>query len=223
MARDTQGEQGRRTPWPRPAIAALLVPMAVLLAPAGAGAATSRASNGGVTGTVTAVDGAGHAFTVRTATGSVVSVKVIATTAYKDSSVKVAAFDDVKVGRSVAVIGSSAHGIDTAVIVIIGGSGSGPAAPGAGFGAPGRFRPGVVGKVTSVDAAKHTFVVKAATGSVTVQVSSSTTYRDRGAPGTSFSAVKVGSEVAVIGTRSGRVERATAVLIGFAVPAGARG
>lgn len=208
------------------AIAAALLPAPALLATGTAGASVVRATSGSIQGTVVAVDAAAHAFTVRTASGSKVTVKVTSATAYKDSSIASPTFADVKVGRSVAVIGSAANAVDTAAIVIIGGPGplgapGGP--PGAGFGGHGGFRPGVFGTVRSVDPARHTFELRTATGSVTVDVLSSTAFRDRGRTRATFSSLQVGAQVAVVGTRSGDVEKAKLVILGgFRGPGGLR-
>ena len=217
--RDSRRRAGRRGLGRGALIAAAILPSPALLAAGTAGASVVPATGGSIQGTVVAVATAAHAFTVRTASGSRVTVKVTSATAYKDSFVASPTFADVKVGRSVAVIGSAANGVDTAAIVIIGG----PSPLGAGFGGPGGFRPGVLGTVSSVDAARHRFVVRTATGSVTVDVLSSTTLRDRGRTTATFSSLKVGEKVAVVGTSSGGVEKATSVILGgFRGPGGLR-
>ena len=193
----------------------------LLVAPASVGAATSRASSGSTVGTVTSVDVRANTFVVRTPTGSKVAVKVTSATAYRDSLVRAPSFTDVKVGVSVAVIGTAAHGVETAAIVIVGGAGgsSPSSAGGPVFGGPGGSRPGLFGKVTAVDAAKGTFTVQTARGAkVTVKVTKATAYRDRGKAKAGLSDVKVGSDVAVVATKVRGVEQATTVLVGFAFP-----
>ncbi len=85
------------------------------------------------------------------------------------------------------------------------------------FGAPGNVAPAVIGTVSAVNAASNTFSVKNAAGSIyTVNVSSSTTYRERGDATASLSSVSLGDHVAVIGTTSGTTVTATAVMLGGA-------
>ncbi len=161
---------------------------------------------GGTFGTVTAVDSSKDTFTLKTASGSSVTVKVTSTTTFRDRAASNAGFSDVKVGESVAVTGSTSNGVETATSVTIGlPSGVG------GFGG------GTFGKVTTVDASHDSFTLKTASGStLTVKVTSSTTYRDRTVTHAGFSDIKVGESVAVIGSTSNGVETATSVIIGFA-------
>jgi hypothetical protein len=190
-----------------------------------AGAAARPQASGSVNGTVVSVDRSAGSFVLRTTTGARLTVKVTGSTTYNESGVAKPTFSDVQVGDSVAVIGSTSSGVDTASVVIIGhkvsgasgaagsGGGSGPGGPGGGFGGFGRG--GVFGRVTAVDSSKHTFVLQTFNGSkVTVRVTGSTTYRDRAiSTAAGFSDVKVGETVAVQGSSSNGTETATSVLI----------
>ncbi len=83
-----------------------------------------------------------------------------------------------------------------------------------GPGGPGRTPPAAVGTVASVGTSS--FTVTAAGGStVTVDVTSSTTYRDRGVTSPTLADVKVGDRVAVFGTKTGTTVAATSVGIGM--------
>ena len=220
----TQGPIVDRSLWHRAGASASGLGAAALLALAGTGAlpakapASRAAGAGGTVGTVASVDAKARTFVVRTQTGSKVTVKVTSATAFRDSLVHVPRFADVKVGDSVAVIGTTAHDVETASLVILGGSGStsgGGSSPGGGAFAGG-FGRGTFGKVTAVDAKAHTFTLRTTNGSsLKVKVTSSTTYRDRASTKAGFADVKVGSEVAVIGTTTKGVDEARSVLIGL--------
>src|ERR1039458_4504675 len=74
-------------------------------------------------------------------------------------------------------------------------------------------RPAAVGTVSSLGA--NTFKLTSRNGTVvTVNVTSATTYRDRGVTAPSFSAVTVDSHVAVVGPDTSNTVAATSVLIG---------
>jgi hypothetical protein len=174
----------------------------------------------GTFGTVSSVDRSSDTFTVKTVTGSTVKVKVTSSTAFRErsgsspASTSKASFADVKTGESVAVIGSTSHGVLTATTVMIGTFG--------GRGRPGGFAGGTFGKVSSVDRSADTFKLKTFSGStVTVKVTSSTSYRDTSVSKASFTDVKVGENVAVTGSTSHGVETAKTVVIGFGRPGGA--
>jgi hypothetical protein len=93
-----------------------------------------------------------------------------------------------------------------------------PAGSSATSAAPGRhgpmgMKPTAVGTVTSVSG--DTFVLTTGSGStVTVDVSSSTTYRDAGTTSASLADVKVGQHVAVVGKESNGTVTATSVMVG---------
>ncbi len=75
--------------------------------------------------------------------------------------------------------------------------------------------PTAVGTVQSVDTATNSFVLKEANATtVTVDVSSTTTYRDRAVSSPGLSNVTVGEQVAVAGKLSSGTVSATAVTIG---------
>ena len=88
-------------------------------------------------------------------------------------------------------------------------SSSSPGSFAFGEGAP----PAAAGTVTSVGS--NTFTLKTVSGtSVTVDVSTATTYRERGVAAPSFTNVSVNDHVAVFGTTSSGTVSATSVLIG---------
>ncbi len=95
-------------------------------------------------------------------------------------------------------------------------------APGSG---PGGAAPAAAGTVESVDTSASSFTLKEANGdSVTVDVTSSTTYRDPSVSSPSLSDVTTGKRVAVLGTSSSGTVTATTVLIGIPTgPGGAGG
>ncbi|MHB1784258.1 MAG: hypothetical protein ACYCTE_16530 [Acidimicrobiales bacterium] len=92
-------------------------------------------------------------------------------------------------------------------------------------GAPSASSPGVVGTVVSVDSASSRFVIRTTTGtSITVDVTKATAYKVNGGASATFSALKQGESVAVIGTLSSGTDLAAVVVIGKATPgAGAGG
>jgi len=96
----------------------------------------------------------------------------------------------------------------------VGATGSGPYGGPFGFG-PGGTPPAAAGTVESVNASGDSFTVKNHAGTtVTVDVSSSTTYSDPTVSSASLSNVTAGEQVAVIGSVSSDVVTATKVLIG---------
>ena len=111
----------------------------------------------------------------------------------------------------VSVEGTTASGVVTATSVLIGfGGGS------FGHGTP----PAAAGTVESVTAGSvsgtGTFTVKGHDGTtVTVNVTSTTTYKDQGVTSPSFANVTTGEMVSVEGTTASGVVTATSVLIGF--------
>ena len=190
----------------------------VAVTPAGAEHPGSRPT---AVGTVKSVGR--DAFVVTTTAGTTVTVDVSAKTTYRDPGAPSASLADVKVGDRVAVTGTETSGkvVATRVAVIPAGragppsgaggpGGSGPGGSGAGS-APGAF-----GTVTSVGT--DSFVLTTAAGTtVTVDVSSSTTYREPGTTSPSFSDITTGATVGAMGTESAGVVSATTV---FIAPAG---
>ena len=155
-----------------------------------------------------------NTFTVRGHNGSTTTVDVTSSTTYKDYGVSRPTFANVKAGEFVAVAGSSSSGTVHASSVMIGGPkghrGSG------GYGGPGGFggdRPAAAGTVGVVGT--NTFTVRGHNGSTTtVDVNSSTTYKDPGVTSPSLSDVKAGEIVAVAGSSSSGTVHATSVMIG---------
>jgi hypothetical protein len=158
-------------------------------------------------GTVRSVSASGFVFAPQT--GSNVTVRVSSTTVYVDPGVTNPSLVDVKVGASVSVAGTTSSGVLDATRVMIGTPGGGRGF-GGGFGGQ---RPVAFGTVKSV--AANSFVVSSRGTTLTVNVTSSTTYRDPSASSASFADVKPGAIVVVLGTSAttGSVS-ATSVLIG---------
>jgi hypothetical protein len=182
---------------------------------ASAGASTRQATSQSIQGTVTTIEKGERRFVVKTTTGSTVIVQVSAATLYRDSFVRTPSFADLRAGVSVAVIGTTAKGVEDAAIVIIGGSGH-LGEPGPGFFGPGGTRPGVFGKVVTINAKDDRFSVKEPNGTtVTVEVTGSTRVREPGKAKADLSDLRVGDEVAVTGTKHGSREVASEVLFGF--------
>jgi preprotein translocase subunit YajC len=190
---------------------------------AGAGVAGTTAAkpaaSGSTQGIVVSIDRSGDSFVIRLSSGTRVTVKVTSATTYDETGVTKPSFSDVAFGDSVAVIGTTSSGVETAAVVIIGHKFSGG---GGGFGGGGFGRGGAFGKVTSVDSSADTFQVKNTfNGStITVKVTSKTTYRDSSVKNAGFSDIKVGENVAVQGSTSNGVETATAVIIGLTARGG---
>ena len=198
-------------------LAAALCCGAALAGPAfasGARAPGHSSGSAGTVGTVVSVDRAAGEFTIRTAAGSTVEVKVTKATSYREGA-GTATFSDVTVGESVAVIGTTSHGVETAAVVVVGRQSGRPSFPGG----PGAFARGDFGTVTSVDRSAGTFELKTRTGkTVEVRVTRSTRYRSTTSAAGSFSDVKVGETVAVVGTTTRGVETASSVFVGIGPP-----
>ena len=153
-----------------------------------------------------------NTFTLTGHDGTTVTVDVsTTTTTYVDPAVTSPSLADVKVGAHVAVFGTDSANTVTATKVAIGGPG-GMGGPGGhdGFGGT---PPAAVGTVASVGTNSFTLTTRSGT-TVTVDVSSTTTYRDVGVTSASIADVKVGNKVAVFGTESGSTVTATSVGIG---------
>ena len=160
-------------------------------------------------GTVTSVGS--NTFALTTHDGTTVTVDVSSSTTYVDPAVTSLVLD-VKVGDHVAVFGTDTSDTVTATKVAIGGpDGHGGPRPGGhdGFGGT---PPAAFGTVKSVGS--NTFTLTTHDGTtVTVDVSSSTTYVESGARHRSPT-VKVGDHVAVFGTDTSDTVTATKVAIG---------
>ena len=161
-------------------------------------------------------------FTITAQDGTSVTVNVSSATTYMDQGVTSASIANVTVGEHVAVFGTDTSDTVAATSVAIGT----PPAGGKGgpIGAPdgkGGTPPAAVGTVKSVG--DGTFTITAQDGtSVTVNVSSATTYMDQGVTSASIANVTVGEHVAVFGTDTSNTVAATSVAIGTP-PAGGKG
>jgi len=146
-----------------------------------------------------------NTFTLKGRDGTTVTVDVSSSTTYKDGKVTSPTFANVTVGERVSVEGTTTSGVVTATSVEIGfgggmfGHGTAPAA---------------AGTVESVGT--NTFTLKGRNGTtVTVDVSSSTTYKDGKVTSPTFANVTKGEMVSVEGTTTSGVVTATSVSIGF--------
>jgi preprotein translocase subunit YajC len=162
-------------------------------------------------------------FTVASHDGTTVTVDVSSSTTYTDPSVTSPTFSTIKVGDHVAVFGTDTSDTVTATKVAIGGP-DGPGGPGGpdGPGGPGRMGgpggfsgtpPAAFGTVKSVGSGSFTLASHDGT-TVTVDVSSSTTYREPGKASATLADVTVGAQVAVFGTDVSDTVTATSVGIG---------
>jgi preprotein translocase subunit YajC len=154
-------------------------------------------------------------FTLTTHDGTTVTVDVSSSTTYVDPSATSATFSTIKVGDHVAVFGTDTSNTVTATKVAIGDAGGfgGPGGGWGGHGAPGGTPPAAFGTVKSVGSDTFTLTTHDGT-TVTVDVSSSTTYREAGKSSASLSDVTVGSQVVVFGTDTSDTVTATSVGIG---------
>ena len=163
-------------------------------------------------GTVASVGS--NTFTITGHDGTTVTVDVTGTTSYLDPGVTTPTFADVKVGEHVAVFGSETSNKVTATKVFI----VGPGGPGDADGPGGHLGfggtpPAAFGTVASVG--PNTFSITGHDGTtVTVDVSSTTTYQELGKASASIADVTVGAHVAVFGTDTNNTVAATQVGIG---------
>jgi preprotein translocase subunit YajC len=161
-------------------------------------------------------------FAITAQDGTTVTVNVSSATTYMDQGVTSASIANVTVGEHVAVFGTDTSNTVAATSVAIGsppagGKGGPMGAPGGKGGTP----PAAVGTVKSVG--DGTFAIAAQDGTtVTVNVSSATTYMDQGVTSASIANVTVGEHVAVFGTDTSNTVAATSVAIG-SPPAGGKG
>ena len=155
-----------------------------------------------------------NSFTLTARDGTTVTVDVGSSTTYLDHDVTSPSIADVKVGDHVAVFGTSNAGTVTATKVAIGGPGGpgghdgkgGPGGPG-GMGGP---PPAAMGTVASVGTNSFTLTTRDGT-TVTVDVSSSTSYLKFGSTSAALGDVTVGAHVAVFGTDTANTVTATKV------------
>jgi hypothetical protein len=113
---------------------------------------------------------------------------------------------NVTVGETVAAFGTEASGTVTATSVDIG-------TPGGGPGRFGGSPPAAFGTVATVGTDDFTLTTKSGT-TVTVDVTSSTTYNDQGVTSPTLANVTVGETVAAFGTEASGTVTATSVDIG---------
>jgi hypothetical protein len=154
-------------------------------------------------------------FTLTTSGGTVVTVDVGTSTTYRDRGVTSPTIADLKVGDHVAVFGTDTSDTVTATSVAIGdlGGPGGPGGPGGSGTGPGGSPPAAVGTVKAVGTDSFTLTTSGGTV-VTVDVGTSTTYRDPGVTSATFADVKVGDHVAVFGTDTSNTVTATSVGVG---------
>ena len=158
-----------------------------------------------------------NTFTLTSHDGTTVTVDVSDSTTYLDPGVTTPTVADVKVGSHVAVFGTDASNTVTATKVVIGGPGGtggfgGPGGPG-GHNGFGGTPPAAVGTVATVGTNTFTLTTLGATA-VTVDVSPSTTYMERGVASPSIADVTVGAKVVVFGTDASNTVSAAKVGIG---------
>ena len=156
-------------------------------------------------------------FTLTTHDGTTVTVDVSSSTTYLDPAVSSPTFASVNVGDHVAVFGTDASNTVIATKVAIGGPGAsgGHGRPG-GFGDHDGFGgtpPAASGIVKTVGSDTFTLTTHDGT-TVTVDVSSSTTYLDPSVTSPTSATIKVGDHVAVFGTDTSNTVIATKVAIG---------
>ena len=158
-------------------------------------------------------------FTLTDQSGTTVTVDVSSSTTYRDPGVTSPTIANVTVGEHVAVFGTERSALVNATSVAIGdppaGGKGGPGGSGHTGGPPGAggSPPVAVGTVKTVGDDTFTLTDQSGT-TVTVDVSSSTTYRDPGVTSPTIADVTVGEHVAVFGTESSAVVTATSVGIG---------
>jgi endonuclease YncB( thermonuclease family) len=149
-----------------------------------------------------------NSFALKAKDGSTVTVDVTSSTTYRDRDVTSPTLANVTVGETVAAFGTKTASTVAATSVDIGGPG-GPGGAGGHGGSP----PAAVGTVATVGT--NSFTLKARDGStVTVDVTSSTTYRDQGVTSPTLANVTVGETVAAFGTDTSNTVSATSVDIG---------
>ncbi|HEX3462089.1 MAG TPA: hypothetical protein VHT49_14380, partial [Acidimicrobiales bacterium] len=130
-----------------------------------------------------------NSFTLKAKDGTTVTVDVTSSTTYRDRDVTSPTLADVTVGEMVAAFGTKTASTVAATSVDIGA----PDGPG-GHGGPGGSPPAAVGTVATVGTNSFTLKTKDGT-TVTVDVTSSTTYRDRDVTSPTLANVTVGEMV----------------------------
>jgi preprotein translocase subunit YajC len=153
-------------------------------------------------------------FTITSQDGTTVTVDVGSSTTYQDPGVTSPTIANVTVGEHVAVFGTDTSNTVTATSVAIGNPpNGGMGGKGGPQGGPSGSPPAAMGTVESVG--DGTFTITSPDGTtVTVDVGSSTTYRDPGVTSPGIANVTVGEHVAVFGTDTSTTVTATSVAIG---------
>jgi hypothetical protein len=185
---------------------------------AGAGPSTPRPGlgvNAGLRGTVEAI--ASTSFTISTRTQGSQRVGVTSQTTFHSETGVAEHLSDLRVGQAVFVAVAPKRTPYVATSVIVGPAGT----SGAGRLGGGRFGANAtIGTVQSIGASKFTIEARAPRGSsgtavapstITVVINASTTFTSGQTPGASFSDVKVGEVVYVVGNRSGSTVTASTV------------
>ena len=151
-------------------------------------------------GTVTAPP-AGASFSITTHSGTSLTVEVTGSTTYAERGVTSPTLADVTLGELVAVFGTLSGTTVTASEVVI------------WVAKTSGFRPAAAGTVT-VPPAGASFSITTHSGtSLTVEVTTSTTYAERGVTSPTLADVTQGELVAVFGTLSGTTVTASEVVI----------
>jgi len=153
-------------------------------------------------------------FTLTTRSDTTVTVNVTSATTYRDPGVGSPSFATIAVGQKVAVVGTDTSDVIAATSMMVGNP---PAGGNGGKGGRGMGRnpPTAQGTVKSVGTNTFTLTTRSNT-TVTVNVTSTTSYRDAGVTSASLANVTIGEMVTVFGTDSSNVVTATSVAIGAA-------
>lgn len=187
----------------RGVIAALgAVAAAVAAAPAAAAAVRlpADASNLAATGKVASAP-SGETFTITTRSGATVTVDVSAATTFVEHGVSAPSLADVTTGAIVAIFGSTAGTTVSATQIDIYRQRAE------------RQTPAAAGKVTSAPSGDAFTITTRSGSSITVDVTATTTYAERGIVSATLGDVQSGDLVAVFGTLSGSTVTATEVAI----------
>ena len=168
-------------------------------APSGKTSPPGQGSRHVFTGTVSSPSG--DSFMLLTAKGATLTVEVSSATAYREPTVRRASVADVLAGDKVRVVGTEpTPGTLDATLVLV------PAVRAAG---------------TVASVGTSSFVLTLTAGTLTVDVSSATVYREPTVHRASFADVLAGEKVAVTGTQAGTgTINATTVMVRLAVRAG---
>jgi hypothetical protein len=179
----------------------------VIAVPRGSGGGQIPAA-AGIVQTAPVGTSADNTFTIKTRGGTLETVDVSGSTSYDERGVSSPSVTNVVAGDLVAAFGTTSGTTVTASLVVI------HTRFRHGFAAAGTVQTAPVG--TNAD---NTFTIKTPGGAVeTVDVSTSTTYSERGVTGPSIVDVASGDRVGVFGTVSGSTVTASAVWIAAPPP-----